>query len=114
MALTALSPDYEKHIEYRDAEKNFHGNRVVYVHWEEHLLFCSAIAFPLPPDMPFAAFVEAIVKGHYNAHPDFDKIDWDRVEWMIDGVKVKPDLEQVARRSRRRPQVADPLLDAGP
>ena len=39
MALQALSPDYEKHIDYRDAEKNFHGNRVVYVHWEEHLSY---------------------------------------------------------------------------
>ncbi len=94
MALQALSPDYEKHIEYRDAEKNFHGNRVVYVHWEEHLSYCAALAFPLPPDMPFAAFLEAIVKGHYNGHPDFDKIDWDRVEWTIDGVKVKPDLSK--------------------
>ena len=62
MALKALSPDYEQHIEYRDLKKNFHGNRVVYVHWEEHLSFRSAIAFPLPPDMPFAAFIEAIVK----------------------------------------------------
>ena len=91
MALQALSPDYEQKIEYRDLEKNFHGNRVVYVHWEEHLSFCSALAFPLPPDMPFGAFVEAIVKGHYNAHPDFETIDWDKVEWMIDGVRVKPD-----------------------
>jgi len=92
MALRALSPHYEEHIEYRDLEKNFHGNRVVYVHWEEHLSFCSAIAFPLPPDMPFAAFIEAIVKPHYAPHPDFAKIDWDAVEWMIDGVKTKPDL----------------------
>ena len=92
MSTTAISPDYEKHIEYRDAEKNFHGNRVVYVHWEEHLSYCSALAFPLPPDMPFGAFVEAIVKGHYNAHPDFDKIDWAKVVWMIDGVKIAPDM----------------------
>src|SRR3974390_2153394 len=70
MTLKALSSDYEQHIEYRDAERNFHGNRVVYLHWEEHLSFCAALAFPLPPDMPFAAFIDAIVKGHYNAHPD--------------------------------------------
>ena len=92
MAITALSPDYENHIEYRDAEKNFHGNKLVFVHWEQHLSFCAALAFPLPPDMPFATFVEAIVKGHYNSHPDFEKIDWDMVVWMIDGVKVTPDL----------------------
>ncbi len=94
MSVTALKPDYEKHIEYRDLEKNFHGNRLVYVHWEEHLAFCAALAFPLPPDMPFAAFIEAIVKPHYNSHPDFEKIDWSKVVWMIDGVKKTPDLSK--------------------
>ncbi len=94
MSVTALAPDYESHIDYRDAEKNFHGNRLVYVHWEQHLSFCSAIAFPLPPNMPFGAFVEAIVKGHYNTHPDFEKVDWAQVVWMIDGVKKVPDLSK--------------------
>lgn len=92
MPVDALSPDYEKHIEFRDLEKNFHGNRVVYLHWEEHLSFCSAIAFPLPPSMPFEAFVEAIVKPHYNAHPDFEKIDWSQVVWSIDDEKKTPDM----------------------
>jgi len=92
MAIRPLSSDYENHIEYRDEEKNFHGNRMVYVHWEEHLSFCATLAFPLPPEMPFAAFVEAIVKGHYNSHPDFPNVDWDKVVWMIDGVKKTPDM----------------------
>ena len=68
MSVTAIAPDYEKYVEFRDVEKNFHGNRVVYVHWEEHLSFCSAIAFPLPPAMPFAvswrtAFAPSTVPG---------------------------------------------------
>jgi len=94
MSVTAITPDYEKHIDFRDAEKNFHGNCVVYVHWEEHLSFCAALAFPLPPEMPFAAFVEAIVKGHYASHPDFAKIDWATVKWTIDGNAVTPDLSK--------------------
>jgi phenol hydroxylase P4 protein len=94
MSVKALSPDYEKYIDYRDAEKNFHGNRVVYLHWEEHLSYCSALAFPLPPDMPFAAFIEAIVKPHYAAHPEFAKIDWNTVVWMIDGLKTKVDVSK--------------------
>ena len=60
MSVTAIAPDYEKYVEFRDVEKNFHGNRVVYVHWEEHLSFCSAIAFPLPPAMPFAPTTRAV------------------------------------------------------
>jgi phenol/toluene 2-monooxygenase (NADH) P4/A4 len=94
MSVVAITPDYEKHIEFRDAEKNFHGNRVTYVHWEHHLSFCSAIAFPLPPSMPFGVFVEAVVKPHYSAHPDFERIDWAKVEWMIDDEKRAPDMDK--------------------
>jgi phenol hydroxylase P4 protein len=94
MSVVAITPDYEKHIEFRDAEKNFHGNRVTYVHWEHHLSFCSALAFPLPPSMPFGAFVEAVIKPHYSAHPDFEKIDWTKVEWMIDDEKRAPDMDK--------------------
>lgn len=94
MSVASLTPDYEKHIEFRDLEKNFHGNRVVYLHWEKHLSFCSAIAFPLPPSMPFGAFVEAIVKPHYSAHPDFEKIDWANVVWTIDDETRTPDMDR--------------------
>jgi phenol/toluene 2-monooxygenase (NADH) P4/A4 len=92
MSVAAITPDYEKHIEFRDLEKNFHGNRVVYLHWEQHLSFCSAIAFPLPPAMLFETFVEAIVKPHYSAHPDFQHIDWSQVVWMLDDEKKTPDM----------------------
>ena len=92
MSTIAITPDYEKFVDYRDVEKNFHGNILVFVHWEEHLSFCSAIAFPLPPAMPFAAFIEEIVKPHYAAHPDAANIDWTQVVWMIDGERKMPDL----------------------
>ena len=92
MSVVAISPDYEAHTVVRDARANFHGNIVVYVHWEKHLSFCSALAFPLPPDMPFGAFVDNVVKPHYAAHPDAARIDWDAVIWEIDQEKVSPDL----------------------
>lgn len=92
MSVVAISPDYEAHTVVRDARANFHGNIVVYVHWEKHLSFCSALAFPLPPDMPFSAFVDNVVKPHYAAHPDAARIDWDAVIWEIDQEKVSPDL----------------------
>lgn len=93
MSLTALdNAAYEKNIEFRDALKNFHGNMLVYVHWEEHLSFCSALAFPLPPAMPFGALVSEVIKPSYAAHPDAETIDWSTVVWMIDGVKKTPDM----------------------
>ena len=101
-------------IEFRDAEKNFHGNRVVYLHWEQHLSICAALAFPLPPDMPFAAFIEAIVKPHYNFHPDFDNIDWSTsgVDDRRQEGQARP--VEVAGGKRLAAQVAGALLDARP
>jgi phenol hydroxylase P4 protein len=92
MGVVSLAPDYEQHIEIRDRQENFHGNQVVYLHWEEHLSFCAAIAFPLPPDMPFGAMVENVLKPHYAAHPDFDAVDWSAVKWTVDNVAVTPDM----------------------
>ena len=46
MPVTALSPGYEG--QNLDAVENFHGNQVVYLHWEQHLMFCAALAAPVP------------------------------------------------------------------
>lgn len=91
MTVVALRPDYADRVPVRDKVENFHGDQVVYVHWEHHLSYCAALAFPLPPAMPWSAFVDAIVGGHYSAHPDFASIDWGRVKWTIDGGEVTPD-----------------------
>ena len=94
MPVTAITPDYEKHVEFRDVERNFHGNRLVYIHWEEHLSFCSAMVFPLPPVMPFTVFIEEVVKPHYAPHPDAAHIDWSKVVWTLDGKDFTPDLQK--------------------
>lgn len=92
MSVTAIGSDYEQHVDYRDALGNFHGNQLVYVHWEKHLSFCAPLAFPLPPGMPFGALVDAVIKPHYAAHPQAEQIDWTGAIWEIDGKKVVPDL----------------------
>ncbi len=38
----------------RDNVENFHGNQLVFVGWDHHLMIDSPRAFPLPADMPFA------------------------------------------------------------
>lgn len=92
MSVVTLQPDYEDHIEIRDKEENFNGNRLVYIHWEEHLMFCAALAFPFPPDMPFGGIVEQVLPEYYGIHPDFKSIKWDEVKWTIDGNEVTPDM----------------------
>ena len=94
MSVVALEPGYEDKITIRDKVENFHGNQLVYLHWEEHLMFCAALAFPFPPEMPFGAIIGEIIPMFYGMHPDFEKIDWSKVKWQIDGKDVTPDPEK--------------------
>ena len=69
MAVVALKPDYRGEV--ADRIENFHGNQLVYVHWEDHLSFCAALCFPFPPDMPFGAIVKDVLPQFYGMHPDW-------------------------------------------
>ena len=91
MSVNAIVDDYK--FEAADLEKNFHGNRLVYVGWDHHLFFCAPICFPLPPDMPFGALVQEVIPSVFGVHPDFDKIDWDKVEWQLDGEAFSPQMD---------------------
>lgn len=76
----------------RDAIENFHGNQLVYIGWDEHMMFPCAGVYPLPPKMPFGALVEEVIPSAYSLHPDFININWDSVQWLLDGAPFKPDL----------------------
>lgn len=91
MPVNAINDNY--HFEPKDAEKNFHGNRLVYIGWDHHLFFCAPVAFPLPPEMPFGAIVQEILPNAFGMHPDFAEIDWDAVIWRLDGEVFTPDME---------------------
>jgi phenol hydroxylase P4 protein len=91
MAVTAIGK-YE--FEPLDKRENFHGNIITYWHWRDHLMFCSAVAFPLPPDMPFRAVVENVLKDAYSYHPDFARIDWAKVEWQLNQKPFTPALDK--------------------
>lgn len=91
MPVVALEPGYEGRN--LDAVENFGPNQLVYLHWEEHLMYCAALAFPLPPEMPFGAIVGELIPQFYGAHPDFASIDWSTVRWTLDGEDFVPDLD---------------------
>lgn len=89
MAVQALYESYSGPI--RDKVDNFHGRQLVYVGWDEHMMFPFTAAFPLPPQMPFGALVEELLPPAYGAHPDFARIDWGTVQWQLDGAPFVPD-----------------------
>lgn len=73
-----------------DRVENFHGNLMLHLLWDEHLLFAAPISVPVPPDMPFAALTGQLLPQLYGRHPDFGKIDWSVVEWTLDGQPFAP------------------------
>lgn len=78
----------------RDKVENFHGNQLVHVSWDDHLLFSAAQVFPLPPEMPFQALVSEVITACFSYHEDFKSIDWAAVEWMLDGKSFIPAMDQ--------------------
>lgn len=90
MSVTAIG-DYP-HI-VKDSEANFHGNWVVYIGWDHHLMFCSTAAFALAPQTSFQSVIDEVLPGHYGLHPDFQSIDWNRVQWLRDGEPFVPQMD---------------------
>lgn len=89
MAVAAITENYIG--ERLDRVENFHGNQVLYLGWDHHLMFCAPVALPVPPEMPFGKVVEELIPGAFSLHPEFDQIDWDSVQWHLNGEPFTPD-----------------------
>jgi phenol hydroxylase P4 protein len=87
MSVVAIS-DYN--FPAKDVRENFPAP-LLYIGWEDHLMFCAPFCLPLPPDMPFGALPTAVLPGIYGEHPDFERIDWSSVEWLKSGRPWQPD-----------------------
>ncbi len=81
----------------RDKVDNFHGNQLVFVGWDHHLMIDSPRAFPLPPDMPFGALVSEVLPAAYAPHPEWEQVDWDETEWLLDGESFTPNMDASLR-----------------
>lgn len=92
MPVSAITDDYTG--ERLDRVENFHGNQIVFVGWDHHLMFCSPVAFPMPPDAPFKALLEEAIPGAFSLHPEFSDIDWDKAEWLLNGEAFTPQPEK--------------------
>lgn len=113
MPVVALHPGYRGEI--ADREDRFHGNRLLYVGWDHHLMFGAPVCLPLPPSMPFAALLTDVLPGVYGSHPDFARIDWTKTFWLRSGAPWQPDpastLEQNGLRHKSAIRFVTPGLD---
>ncbi len=76
----------------KDAEKKFFGNWLIYIAWENHLMFCAPFCLPLPTSLPFGAFIRDVLPQLYGEHPEFEQIDWQRVRWYESNEEFLPDF----------------------
>ncbi|GAB6402994.1 hypothetical protein PMHK_04210 [Pseudomonas sp. MHK4] len=74
-----------------DSQDNFNGLQLVYLCWEKHLMFCAPFTFPLPPTMPFAEFIEQVVKSSIAQHPDARRVDFSQALWRLNDRPFTPD-----------------------
>jgi phenol hydroxylase P4 protein len=75
-----------------DGPEHYHGNQLVYLHWENHLMYAAPFCVPLPPTLPFGALVRDVLAELYGEHPEFESIDWQRTRWFKSGKRFVPDM----------------------
>jgi len=92
MSVVALKPGYSG--EMKDRVQNFHGKQLLYIGWEDHLMYCAPLCIPIEGSTPFGALSSAVIPSLYPAHPDTAKINWNEVEWFRSGERFTPDPAQ--------------------
>ncbi len=89
MTVRAITPDY--HGDRKDSADHFHGQQLLYVLWEQHLMYATPHCIPVPPGMPFAALRDQVLPTLYAGHLQAARIDWTRAEWTRDDTPFTPD-----------------------
>ncbi len=79
------------HIQ-QDAEDKFHGKQLLYLCWENHLMFAAPFCIPVPRTLPFGAVIMEVLPELYGEHPEFEDIDWKRTQWFSSGKRFIPDV----------------------
>ena len=82
MAVQALK-DYQ--FSPADSQDKFHGGQLLYIGWDDHLMFCAPFAYCLPPDTPFLDLCEKILPNSFGYHPDWAKVDFTKATWLKSG-----------------------------
>lgn len=91
MPTIAIEPGY--HGDYKDSQEDFHGNLLVYIGWDKHCFFCASRAYPLAPDMTFGSVISDVMPEAFSQHPEYSKIQWENVQWILNGEPFVPDYE---------------------
>ena len=63
---------------------------LLYIGWDEHMMFAAPIVQMLPLDTSFDALIHKVLPKLYGEHPDFANIQWDKVQWFRGSTMFTP------------------------
>lgn len=66
-----------------DTMDKFHGNQLLTLLWDDHLMFCAPFCVPVPPDLPWEALTGEVMPQIFGQHPEWAKVDLDAAEWTL-------------------------------
>lgn len=75
-----------------DLQENFHGQQLLYVGWDRHLMYCAPFAFLVAPTQTFAEFIEQVLRPAIAAHPDSARADLRSALWYLNDEAFQPDF----------------------
>tara|TARA_R110000787_G_scaffold187093_9_gene298895 strand:- start:4789 stop:5148 length:360 start_codon:yes stop_codon:yes gene_type:complete len=103
MPVKAITPDY--HGDFQDTQDKFGDKQLLNICWEKHTMMGWPMCVPLLPDTPFGGLIEQVLPMIYAVHPDFEKIEWDKVEWSTSRGPFTPDMSKtIAENGLRHKQ----------
>lgn len=91
MTVIALNEGYTG--EMKDRVENFHGQQLLFVGWDRHLMFCAPHCVPVSPSIRFRELFEGVIAPMYSAHPDWANVTLETVEWLRSSAPFTPDFD---------------------
>lgn len=77
----------------RDGVGNF-PVPLLYLGWDQHMMFCAPFAVPVPPATRFGDVVKHLLPRLFGDHPDFGRIHWPSVQWFRSATLFTPDMDR--------------------
>jgi len=77
----------------RDRLENFHGNQLVYVGWDKHLMFAAPFTFLVSPELTFGEFFNNVVAPAFDLHPKWRDVNISAIQWLLNGSAFEPILD---------------------
>jgi len=77
----------------RDLVANFCGKQIVFVCWDQHLLFAAPMMLVVEPAMRLRDLFDQVWKPLLQADPDLPQLKWEQAQWLKSNQPWTPNLE---------------------